>query len=270
MVASGATAWANLSYSALMMSVRQILLASLPLLALAPASALAASTGKSRYVEVALVSEADSIRPGQPFRVGLRLKMAPGWHTYWKNPGDAGLPTKLTWTLPEGFTAGPIQWPRPERISLPPLMSYGYNDEVLLPVEITPSGLARPGARAPGGEADWLECKETCLPGKAELELTLPVEARTRAAARGAAVRQARGRLPGACPRAGRSSAGAEAAGRSCSPFAPRRRPPQPRRISSRRPQVVEYAEPQRLERTGDGFTLDADAGRQRRRVPSA
>ena len=71
------------------------------------APAHAASTGTSKHAKVALVAEGESIRPGQPFRVGLQMKIDSGWHTYWKNPGDAGLPTRLTWTLPEGFAAGP-------------------------------------------------------------------------------------------------------------------------------------------------------------------
>ena len=112
--------------------------------AVAP-SAHAASTGKSRFVEVALVPEEQSVAPGRPFRVGLHMRIAKGWHTYWKNPGDAGLPARLKWTLPEGFTAGPILWPAPDRIPAPPLMSYGYKEEVLLPVEITPPATSAPG-----------------------------------------------------------------------------------------------------------------------------
>src|SRR5262245_9768812 len=92
----------------------------------------------SKNVKASLVSETASIQPGQPLQLGLRLVMADGWHTYWKNPADSGLPTKLTWKLPDGFTADPILWPRPERISAPPLMSYGYEDEVLLPVTVHP------------------------------------------------------------------------------------------------------------------------------------
>ena len=139
--------------------------------------AQAASTGTSKHAKVALLAEADGVRAGRSFRVGLQLALEDGWHTYWKNPGDAGLPVRLQWTLPEGFSAGPIQWPTPERIPAAPLMSYGYGGEVLLPVEITPPAElgARPVTLAV--KADWLECRESCLPAKASLDLVLPVAA---------------------------------------------------------------------------------------------
>src|SRR5215510_7745754 len=102
------------------------------LVALAAAAAPLHAAG-SKNVQASLVSETASIQAGTALQLGLRLQMADGWHTYWKNPADSGLPTKLTWTLPMGFTTGALQWPRPERISAPPLMSYGYNEEVVLP-----------------------------------------------------------------------------------------------------------------------------------------
>ena len=70
--------------------------------------------------------------PGKPTLVGLKLRMAQEWHTYWKNPGDSGLPTKIQWTLPEGWKAGEIQWPYPQPLPVGPLMNYGYDDEVVL------------------------------------------------------------------------------------------------------------------------------------------
>jgi thiol:disulfide interchange protein DsbD len=146
-------------------------------LGLAAGSVRAASTGRSRNVEVSLLAERESIQPGRPFRVGLRMRIADGWHTYWKNPGDAGLPARLKWTLPPGFVAGPIEWPVPDRIPTPPLMSYGYKDEVLLPVEMVAGPAPKIGEVTLSVKAEWLECREACLPGKAELDLTLPVRA---------------------------------------------------------------------------------------------
>jgi thiol:disulfide interchange protein DsbD len=130
----------------------------------------------SPHSEGALVSERRWIRPGEPFTAGLRLSLEPGWHTYWRNPGDSGEPASIAWRLPEGFTAGPIQWPVPERIPFPPLVSYGYYDEVLLLVEITPPAGLTPGEPARlAGTAYWLVCIEDCFPAEAELSLAIPV-----------------------------------------------------------------------------------------------
>jgi thiol:disulfide interchange protein DsbD len=144
---------------------------------LAAGATPAQAIGKS-HVKASLAAESAWIEPGKPITVGLRLEMEGGWHTYWKNPGDAGLPPKVNWRLPEGFVAGPIQWPVPIRIAAPPLMSYGYEGEVLLPIELqTPASLT-PGAEVVlAGRADWVECKDVCIPGRAEVELKLPVKA---------------------------------------------------------------------------------------------
>jgi thiol:disulfide interchange protein DsbD len=101
------------------------------------------------------------------------------WHTYWRNPGDAGLPTSIRWDLPDGFSAGGIGWPFPERFGEPPEVSYGYKHEVFLPVEITPPmNLASDTAVVLRAEAGWLVCREACIPGRATLELKLPVGTR--------------------------------------------------------------------------------------------
>jgi thiol:disulfide interchange protein/DsbC/DsbD-like thiol-disulfide interchange protein len=145
--------------------------------ALALGATPARALGKS-HVKASLLAESDWILPGKPFTVGLRLEMESGWHTYWKNPGDAGLPPKVSWRLPDGFLAGPIQWPTPMRISAPPLMSYGYEGEVLLPMVLTtPGSLASGSQIVLAGRADWVECKEVCIPGRAEVELAVPVKA---------------------------------------------------------------------------------------------
>jgi DsbC/DsbD-like thiol-disulfide interchange protein len=152
----------------------------------------------SRHVQAQLVSEVDSIRPGEPFWVGLRLRMAPEWHTYWRNPGDSGLATRLRWTLPGGFQAGPIEWPYPRAFSQGPVTSYGYEGEVLLPVKITPPAPLAPGQVTLATRADWLECQEACIPGRAELSLVLTVRpaAPSPSAAWAQAFAEARRRLP--------------------------------------------------------------------------
>jgi len=128
------------------------------------------------HIVVKLISEVDAIQPGQAFRVGLSMQHDPNWHTYWINPGDSGLETRFTWQLPEGVEAGPIEWPWPERIPVEHLVNYGYSDHILLPVTImVPQDWPRGQALELRLRADWLICEIICIPGDAELSLTLPV-----------------------------------------------------------------------------------------------
>jgi thiol:disulfide interchange protein DsbD len=130
----------------------------------------------SPHSEAALVSEVQAVQPGTPFTVAVRFDLDPGWHNYWRNPGDSGLPTTIEWNLPDGFKAGDIQWPIPGKIIAPPLVDYGYSDWVALLVEITP-----PEDLEPGGSVnlqalvDWLICEAICLPAYQEVSLELPV-----------------------------------------------------------------------------------------------
>lgn len=127
-------------------------------------------------VQAELIAAAGSIEAGVPFSVGLHQRIAPRWHTYWKNPGDSGEPTRISWTMPEGFTASEIRWPVPEAIPVGPLMNFGYSDNVLLPVTITPpEKLDRSTPIEIKARANWLVCEAICIPESAELSLTLPV-----------------------------------------------------------------------------------------------
>jgi thiol:disulfide interchange protein DsbD len=127
-------------------------------------------------VRIELVSESTSIQPGGAFWVGLRQLIRPGWHTYWVNPGDSGEPTAIEWTLPAGFQAGAIEWPHPERIPAGPAMSFGYSDEVVLPVRIiAPAGLTAGSRVTLTGQASWLVCEKTCIPEEARFALALAV-----------------------------------------------------------------------------------------------
>jgi DsbC/DsbD-like thiol-disulfide interchange protein len=131
---------------------------------------------KPGNTEAELVAERVAVVPGQRFTVALRLRMNEHWHTYWKNPGDAGMPTNIKWQLPPGFEAGPIQWPAPQRIPVGRMVSYGYEGEVLLLVDIVaPRKLAAGGDVKLAARANWLECKEVCIPQQANLTLSLPV-----------------------------------------------------------------------------------------------
>src|SRR5271156_4599116 len=134
------------------------------------------------HIAAKLVAETRSLVPGQPLHLALQLQIQPGWHTYWSNPGDSGLPTTIDWTLPREFKAGSIMWPTPERFAYGPVVDYGYGHDVLLPVTIeTPADL-QPGVDiALSGHASWLACSDTCIPEDAELNLSIPVSVMTEA-----------------------------------------------------------------------------------------
>ncbi|MBK8322400.1 MAG: thioredoxin family protein [Betaproteobacteria bacterium] len=149
-------------------------LAALSFLAFAAPAAHAAPVRTER-VEAELHAEKAAAVAGKPATVGLRLKHDEHWHTYWKNPGDSGLPTKIRWTLPEGWTAGAFQWPHPERLPFGPLVNYGYSGETMLLAELTPPANAKPGPVTIAGDADWLVCNDVCIPEKASLKLEFAV-----------------------------------------------------------------------------------------------
>ncbi|MGH8761531.1 MAG: protein-disulfide reductase DsbD domain-containing protein, partial [Burkholderiales bacterium] len=143
------------------------------LLIIAPVSA---APVQRPHIETELIPEKTSLRPGEPATVALRLKMEKRWHTYWKNPGDSGLPTRINWTLPQGFSAGPIQWPAPRRINVGPLTNFGYEGEIFLLTDIqVPARLAAGTAVPITAMADWLVCEEFCIPGDATFSFMLPV-----------------------------------------------------------------------------------------------
>jgi thiol:disulfide interchange protein/DsbC/DsbD-like thiol-disulfide interchange protein len=127
-------------------------------------------------VKPSLVADTTAIEPGKPFTVGLLLKMAPHWHTYWQYPGDSGMPTRIDWQLPSGFLADPIQWPIPKKSVEPgDLVTYGYDDEVMLLVKITPPKQLGEREITLSGHASWLVCEKICIPGDGGVSLTLPI-----------------------------------------------------------------------------------------------
>jgi len=127
-------------------------------------------------VKASIIADTQAIVPGQPFQVGVVLEMAPHWHTYWQYGGDAGFPTEIKWTLPEGFAAGPIQWPLPQRLKEPgDIEVYAYGDKTMLVTTIVPPKDFKGESVTIKGAASWLVCAEICVPGNADLELTLPV-----------------------------------------------------------------------------------------------
>ncbi len=184
------------------------------LLASSAAFSLSGPTVASANVKARLVSEAAAVGPGQTLWVALEFNIRDGWHTYWRNPGDSGQATTLTWTLPPGFTAGEIVWPTPHRFELPPLVNYGYATHVMHLVQITaPKDLKVGAPVALAAKASWLVCSDVCIPEDADLQLNLP----TAGAAGGAATAApldpaaaalftaARADLPSAAPAATRA-----------------------------------------------------------------
>src|SRR5213082_122513 len=129
-----------------------------------------------QLVKAELLADTSAIVPGKAFTVGLLLRMAPGWHTYWKFSGDAGLPTEINWNLPAGWKAGEIQWPIPLKTNDPgDIQTYGYQDEVLLMQQITPSAKIDNSSVKLSADASWLVCERICIPGSAKLDLDLPI-----------------------------------------------------------------------------------------------
>jgi thiol:disulfide interchange protein DsbD len=153
------------------------LLAALPLLLVAALPARA-QIDEAPKVHARLVAESREIAPAGTLSVALEEIIRPGWHTYWINAGDAGAPTEIKWTLPAGWKAGDIQWPYPKRLPVGELMDYGYENAVWLMSPITAAKDAKPGdvvtIRA---DANWLVCKEICIPEQTALSLTLTVSA---------------------------------------------------------------------------------------------
>ena len=152
------------------MAVRRLLIILLTCLGLA--------TAKAAHTQVTLILSADTARPGDTVLAGLDLKMDPGWHTYWKNPGESGIATTIKWDLPPGVTAGDIQWPLPKKLPPAEVTTYGYQDEVMLVVPLTLGPNLKAGQPLTlTANLRWLECQQQCIPGKTTVTATLNVNA---------------------------------------------------------------------------------------------
>ncbi|MEK9803902.1 MAG: protein-disulfide reductase DsbD domain-containing protein, partial [Curvibacter sp.] len=163
----------------------------LPLLLVAvfQGPAVQAQTGRGAVVTTPqartelLAHAPEGVAPGRTVWVGLRIEHQAHWHTYWKNAGDSGLPTELQWTLPSGVEAGEIAWPLPQKIPVGPLVNYGYEGTLLLPVPLTITPAFQPGL--PGQDltvqlrASWLICKTECIPEEGEYTLRIPLRGST-------------------------------------------------------------------------------------------
>jgi thiol:disulfide interchange protein DsbD len=161
------------------------------------AAALSAPPDPASLVRAELVSQLEGAAPGQAAQLGLRLRHAPHWHTYWAMPGDAGLPTRINWKLDAGYVARPLQWPVPQLLRVGDLANYGYEGDVLFPVSVQVPASAPLGSRAHfAAHVDWLVCNELCIPGGADLALDLPVVAQPRPGPEADAIAAARALVP--------------------------------------------------------------------------
>lgn len=162
--------------------------------ALTTANLLAAVSAKAPHVDVELMSAQQPISGSGDVKVGANFKIEKDWHLYWRNPGDSGEPIKVVWDLPQGVTAGDIEWPSPKRIPVGPLVNFGYEKDVLIPVTLKIAEGTKLSSLPIRAEFKWLVCQEECIPGKANLDLTLAVgtAAGSKAAAKFAAAEAAR------------------------------------------------------------------------------
>jgi thiol:disulfide interchange protein DsbD len=136
------------------------------------------TTVQTPHVKAELIAYApQGVAAGQTVWLGLSLTHIPGWHTYWKNPGDSGIPTTFSWQLPKGVSAGEVDWPAPEYMPLGPLLNYGYKDTVLLPVPLKITNEIGDASRSDELDvklrADWLVCEVQCIPESGEFHLKL-------------------------------------------------------------------------------------------------
>ena len=177
--------------------MKRLLALLLALLAAGPAFGQAVV--QTDNVRAELLADVAAVKPGEPFWVGLRQTIRPKWHTYWKNPGESGLPTEIKWTLPPGVKADPIVWPTPHRFDIGGVINYGFQDEAVLLVRITPPADLGAGPLKLAAEANWLVCEDVCIPEDGKFELALPVDGDRRAGA----ARHARDLRQGAPERAG-------------------------------------------------------------------
>ncbi len=141
---------------------------------------ITAMPARAAHTQAELILGADPAAPGTTVLAGVQLKMEPGWHTYWKNPGAAGEVTEIKWQLPAGVTAGKIQWPLPQKLPPADITTYGYENEVVLLVPLTLDKTVPAGPLNLAAKVSWLECKESCIPASAQVQAVLNVGTETK------------------------------------------------------------------------------------------
>jgi len=153
-------------------------------------------TFAAHHTQAKLILSADSAKPGDTIWAGVDLKMEPGWHTYWKNPGDAGQATEIKWSLPPGITAGEIQWPLPEKLPPAEVTTYGYEKEVVLLVPLKLATNLPAGPLNLAAKVSWLECKESCIPASSDVQTTFNIGSETKISAAAATIESWKKKVP--------------------------------------------------------------------------
>ncbi|MGB8836226.1 MAG: protein-disulfide reductase DsbD domain-containing protein [Candidatus Acidiferrales bacterium] len=238
--------------------------------ALGPKSARAQTTAEP-HATVELVSERSALPPGASISIGLLFHLDKGWHIYWQNPGDSGEPPKVQWTVPSGFRVGAIQWPTPIRLGAPPIVDYGYEDQVLLMSSLRAlSGSATTSALTIAADVRYIVCREICIPGKSHLTLSLPAAANSAAKLSEwrALFAQTRKQLPRPLPQAWKISA--ESRGNQFILSVHTHVPVQAAAFFPSEPNLIENAAPQPFASSKDGFRLALEKSQQLVKAPAS
>ncbi len=137
-------------------------------------SARAASSEGAKHTTLRMVADVKEVVPGSTFMLGVELTMQPGWHTYYKESGDAGMPTSIEWVLPPGYKAGELLWQKPHKFDDGGIVTYGYADKTVIAAKVTAPDTIPDGEQKLVAKVKWLECKELCIPGSGETSMSLP------------------------------------------------------------------------------------------------
>jgi thiol:disulfide interchange protein DsbD len=181
--------------------MKRWLLASMALLPLAGGARADDAVVKTDQMRAQLSADHRVAAPGESLWVALSFDIKPGWHTYWRTPGDAGEPIAISWTLPAGVSAGPIQWPTPERFNYSGIAGFGYTGHATLLTElkIDPS-VAAPGEIRLKADATWVSCADVCVPEEGSFSLPVKIDAAHRGGAANPVIATARRALPHTAP----------------------------------------------------------------------
>jgi DsbC/DsbD-like thiol-disulfide interchange protein len=166
--------------------MRSLIILFVALMCLTMSTHMRAEAPPKDLVKAELLADTTAVVPGKNFTLGVRLTIKPEWHVYWKNPGDAGLPVRITWHVPEGMQMGELKFPIPIKFVQPgDVVGYGYKDEVMLTAPVSVQSSMRMELPVMlSADVKWLVCDDVCVPGKASLKIELPADSTSQSANR--------------------------------------------------------------------------------------